>query len=290
MKKLLALVIVIMLMLSLLLARIFFSGKKDEATETKEEVIEKEKTEEIKETAEEKEEEKDQEAPSVEETKETEDASGPDETITYVEQEGLYRMLDFDRRLILRVGQQDNDVCSIFNLAYARGILDENNDNDPYDYYDGDGADWRSADFTDIALDYPLATVLQRAYDEIDDGRPTIFFVSGRYGTTIGNDHPDRHSSDHYVLIIGYRLGADRDDLKPSDFYAADPSGGYCYMGEGCLPWITLTDDAPEKVSGEYALYTDADPSRHAATCIAYPDSSRWDDDLSEPIYPAYAE
>ncbi|MBR4484279.1 MAG: hypothetical protein IKO97_03650, partial [Erysipelotrichaceae bacterium] len=91
--------------------------------------------------------------------------------------EDVYKMLDFDRRLILRIGVQDESLCSIFNLAYARAILDNNERVDPYDFYDGEGAVWRWADFEDIALDLPLEKVLQRAYDEINAGRPSIFYV-----------------------------------------------------------------------------------------------------------------
>ena len=262
MKKFLFLLFVGMMAFYLLSVRSFFFGDRKKSEE--------EKTEEVV------------TVPEKEKEEETE--------TVYEDIEGAYRMLDFDRRLILSVGQQDTDVCSIFTLAYARAILDSDYSADPYDYYDGDGAVWRWADYEDIAYSDPLPEVLRRAYDEINNGRPTIFYVSGNYGTTAGRESPDRISGQHFVLIIGYRLDADYDDLKPSDFYAADPSGGYCYGDEGCMPWVMLTDDAPELMSGEYALFADNDARRHVDTCIANLDTSRWDDDLSEAIYPDYLD
>ena len=203
------------------------------------------------------------------------------------EVEGAYKMLDFDRRLILKVGPQDESLCSIFCLAYARGILDNDYSCDPYDYYDGDGAVWYWAEFEDIAYSDPLLKVLQKAYKEIDNGRPTVFYVSGEYATTTGKEKPDRISGQHFVLIIGYRTGADYNNLKPSDFYIADPTGGYCYQ-EGCIPWATLTDNSPELMQGEYALFTDSNQKRHVDTCIAKADTAIWNTDLSKPIYPDY--
>ena len=210
------------------------------------------------------------------------------ETQTVVYPDDVYKMLDFDRRLILEIGQQDEWLCSIFNLAYARAILD-NKKSDPYDYYDGDGTVWRLADYEDLALDNDLHTVLQIAYDEIDSGSPVLFFVGGEYGYTTSDNPTERISSDHYVLLIGYRMNADYDNLSPSDFYAADPSNGYCCSADSYMPWITLSDDAPELVSGEYALYGQIG-SKKVKTCIAYKDTCTWDSDLSKPIYPAYYE
>ena len=206
------------------------------------------------------------------------------QTVSYPDD--VYKMLDFDRRLILEIGQQDEYLCSIFNLAYARAILD-NEIRDPYEYYDGDGAVWYLADYEDLALDNDLSTVLQIAYDEIDSGSPVIFFVSGNYGYSASANPVDRISYDHYVLLIGYRMNADYDNLKPSDFYGADPSNGYCCSADSFMPWITLSDDAPELVSGEYALYGQIG-SNKAKTCIAYKDICTWDNDLSEAIYPDY--
>ena len=137
----------------------------------------------------------------------------------------IYRMLDFDRRLILDVGEQDDSVCSIFCLAYARGILDEDYKADPYDYWD-EGAVWRWAHYGDIAGADPLNKVLQSAYDKIEEGMPVLFYVDGTYAYTVSKTPRPRTSQEHFVLIIGYRKDADYDDLKPSDFYAADPSAG----------------------------------------------------------------
>ena len=102
------------------------------------------------------------------------------ETIRKEDDEDFYRMLDFDRRYILNIGVQEDDLCSLFDLAYARAILDEKFDIDPYEYFDGEGADWRKAGFEDIALSDPLSVVLQRAYDQISAGIPVIVHMIDR--------------------------------------------------------------------------------------------------------------
>ena len=207
-----------------------------------------------------------------------------------VSERQLYRMLDFDRRLILKVGQQDKYLCSIFCLAYARGILDNNLSSDPYDYYDGDGAVWRWAEFEDIALDSSLDKVLQKAYDELRAGRPVILFVSGKYAHIPDHEEYSRSTGDHYVLLIGYREDADYKKLKASDFYAADPTRGYSDSKETFMPWVVLTDEAPALVNGQYALYAPEDRTAHVSTCVAYADSCTWDSDLKEAIQPEYWE
>ncbi len=203
---------------------------------------------------------------------------------------GIYRMLDFDRRLILEVGVQEDYLCSIFDLAYARAILDEDHEVDPYDYYDGDGADWRKAGFEEAALDDPLDIVLKRAYDYIKEGKPVLFYTSDIYGTSAGNAGSRRKAYEgHYVLLIGYKEDASYEDLRPSDFYAADSSAGYCCEAGSYMPWIFLTDEAPAKVSGEYALYVQTDETK-VKTCLAYPDTCNWDADRKGPIHPAYVK
>ncbi|MBR4461894.1 MAG: C39 family peptidase [Erysipelotrichaceae bacterium] len=201
----------------------------------------------------------------------------------------LYRMLDFDRRLILQVGQQDEYLCSIFCLAYARGILDGKTA-DPYDYYDGDGAVWRLADYEDVALSDPLEKVLQKAYDEIEAGRPVILFTSGTYAYIPGHEEYSRTTGDHYVLLIGHRMDADYQKLKASDFYAADPTRGYSDNEETFMPWVVLTEEAPALVHNEYALYASMDQTKHVKTCIAYADSCTWNSDLKVEILPDYQD
>ena len=206
-----------------------------------------------------------------------------------VKQGQIYKMLDFDRRLILKVGQQDEYLCSIFCLAYARGILDGKMA-DPYDYYDGDGAVWRWADYEDIALSDPLPKVLQKAYDEIDAGRPVILFCSGNYAHIPDHEEYNRSTGDHYVLLIGFKEDADYKNLKASDFYAADPSRGYSDSKDTFMPWIVLTDEAPATIHGEYALYASTDKKKAVPTCSAFADRSTWDSDLKKEIHPEYLE
>ncbi len=223
----------------------------------------------------------------TEEKEEPKDSNNASETKTEEEDtRQVFRMLDFDRRLILNVGQQDPEICSIFCLAYGRAILDNDYQANPYDYYDGDGAVWRWAGFEDIALSDPLDTVLQRAYDEINAGRPVIFFVSDTYAYTATDKPVSRSAWQHYVLLIGYKKDADYKHLKPSDFYAVDPTAGYRSNDENYIPWVVLSDEAPEKVSGEYALYAYRESDKYVNVCDAYADSVRWDGKGTEAVYP----
>ena len=80
-----------------------------------------------------------------------------DET-DFTQAEGVYKVLDFDRRLILKIGPQDESLCSIFCLAYARAILDNDYSSNPYDYYDvGEDivlhAHWQGEDVTVCVAD-----------------------------------------------------------------------------------------------------------------------------------------
>jgi len=214
----------------------------------------------------------------------------PEQTIQdeIITDEKTYHMLDFDRRLVLSVGQQDEMLCSIYCLAYARAILDNDMNCNPYDYYDGDGAVWRWAEFEDIASSDPLSTVLYRAYEQISEGRPVILFVSGDYGHIPDHKEYIRSSGDHYVVLIGYRKDADLNTLHPSDFYAIDPTRGYSYSAETHMPWIVLNDEAPETINGEYALYAPADKEIHVSTCYGHTDICTWDSSLDTAIFPEY--
>ena len=244
--------------------------------ETNEQEGEKQKEETKQET---KETDKDKESVKQEITEHLED-----------EDDDVYRMLDFDRRYILNIGVQEDDLCSLSDLAYARAILDQSFDVDPFEYFDGDGADWRKAGFEDIALSDPLETVLQRAYDQISQGKPVLFYVDDIYGHSAQNEDSLRNAyAGHYVLLIGYQKDAEYDDLEASDFYAADPSAGYCCAIDSYMPWIILSDDAPAKVSGEYALYAPVS-DQGVKTCLAYQDTCNWDADQSKVILPDYAE
>ena len=275
MKKLLFLLFLFFTIPAILLGRPFSDRKKGETEiKTQSTAVREEKT------------------PVTENTevkKEGDTETGKEENIKGNEGIGpqVFRMLDFDRRLILSVGEQDDYVCSIFCLAYARAILDEDYKADPYDYWD-DGAVWRWADYGDIAGDDPLKKVLQSAYDKIEEGVPVLFYVDGTYAYTVSETPQPRSSEEHFVLIIGYKKDADYENLKPSDFYAADPSAGYKGSEDAYMPWCTLTDDSPLKVNGEYALYAPVDLYKYVKTCDAYADTCRWDMERSEPIYPNY--
>ena len=280
MKKSLYVVTVLMIVVSLLFSilfvkTVFLSGSEDVSETVKKEephpLVNEIKEEEIEET---KEEVVEKEDPVYE--------ADP-------EKGEVYKMLDFDRRLILNIGQQDEWLCSIFGLAYARAILDDSFDVDPYDYYDGDGADWRAAGFEDIALSDPLDVVLQRAMERIDMGQPVLLYTEGKYCHPVGNREAIRSAESHYVLLIGYRMNAKKDDLKPSDFYAVDPAGGHCCDVDSYIPWVILEDEGPALVSGEYALYA---PSEEGGvkTCEAYADRCTWDSRFEEAVLPDYIE
>ena len=205
------------------------------------------------------------------------------------DQEGVFKMLDFDRRLILNVGQQDEETCSIFCLAYARAILDNSFNVNPYDYWD-DGAVWRDADFTDIAETDPVDKVLKKAYEQLDKGRPVIIYTIGDYGTTPNEKPQIRTASEHFVLLIGFKANADFNKLKASDFYGVDPAAGYKYSEDNYMPWVILTDNAPQQMQNEYALFAPSDENIHVKTCYAYADSVKWDTVSNVPIYPNYVQ
>ena len=136
----------------------------------------------------------------------------------------------------------------------------------------------------------PLDEVLKKAYDQIDSGRPAIIYTSGTYATTVTDKPQDRSASEHFVLLIGFKKNADRNDLKPSDFYGIDPANAYKSTERNYIPWVTLTDTAPAKMLEEYALFVAVDQSAHVKTCIAHADSVRWDTSLSFPINPDYVQ
>ena len=193
----------------------------------------------------------------------------------------------FNNQLIAHGSPKKGNTC-IYCLAYAQAILYNRNNIDPYSYYDGEGAVWRWADYKDIALDNPLPVVLQSAYDEISKGIPVLFYVGDSYAKTAGHEEIIREASEHYVLLIGYRLNADYNNLKASDFYAADPASGYKINQDAYTPWVILTDSAPKTINGEYALFTSDDPDLHVPVVKAYIDTSRWDDSVSDPIPALY--
>ena len=225
----------------------------------------------------------------VNDSSKQEDKQEDTTAVTATYPDDVYNILDFDRRTILSVGEQDEwGHCSIYCLAYAEAILYDRLNVDPYNYYDGSGAVWRWADYKDIALDYPLDKVLQLAYDEISRGVPVLFYVGDTYALTAGHESVERNASEHYVLLIGYRLNADYSDLKPSDFYAADPSSGYKTNEEAYIPWVILTDPSPKTINGEYALFTCDDPDLHVPLVHAYFDTVRWDDKSTEAVKPVY--
>lgn len=205
------------------------------------------------------------------------------------DKETVYKMLDFDRRLILNIGEQGKENCSIFCLGYARAILDDSFNVNPYDYWN-DGAVWREAGFRDIAGTDPLDVVLKKAYDQIYSGRLAIIFTSGIYATTMTDKPQERSASEHFVLLIGFRADADYNDLKPSDFYGVDPANAYKSTERNYIPWVVLTDSAPAKMLDEYALFVPDDPNEHVKTCLAHLDSVRWDNSLSHPINPDYVQ
>ena len=205
------------------------------------------------------------------------------------DKETVYKMLDFDRRLILNVGEQGKENCSIFCLGYARAILDGSFNVNPYDYWD-DGAVWRDAGFADIAGTDSLDTVLKKAYDQIDSGRPVIIYTKGTYGTTVTDKPQQRSASEHFILLIGFKADADYNNLRASDFYAVDPANAYKSTAENYIPWIEMADEAPAIMVNEYALFTPSDQSSRVKTCLAHADSVRWDTSLSYPINPDYVQ
>ena len=143
------------------------------------------------------------------------------------------KVLDYDRRLIKKVGTQEATghtiCCPSFSCAYGDVVLDGTVHG--HEYYSCScctWTDWGGGGSSDrcVGTDEEL---LREAYDQIRSGRPTIIHVAGSSG-------------EHWICLIGYRKAKDPDRLDLSNFIALDPWDGaqivasdrYTLYGDGC--------------------------------------------------------
>ena len=174
-----------------------------------------------------------------------------------------------------KTGNDDyNQSCSAFCLTYAHALITNGNEiNDP-SYYWG-GSPWPKAGYTAnyyASDDYNKLFVLQKAYDELNDRRLPILFVTlGGYT----NEGPYRH----YVLVVGYQNVTSRDSLTEGNFLVIDPNkpsmvktlgktgyGGQVTLGYEGRVGIAYSKATNERVHwfGNYSI----DETKHWYECI----------------------
>ena len=186
-----------------------------------------------------------------------------------------------------KTGNDDyNQSCSAFCLTYAHALITNGNEiNDP-SYYWG-GSPWPKAGYTADyynSNDYNKLLVLQKAYDELNDRRLPILFVTlGGYT----NEGPYRH----YVLVVGYQNVTSRDSLTEGNFLVIDPNqpsmvktlgktgyGGQVTLGYGGRVGIAYSKATNERVHwfGGWGM----NDTNHWRDCIdpGCPDGARWYD------------
>ena len=186
-----------------------------------------------------------------------------------------------------KTGDDDyNQSCSAFCLTYAHALITNGNEiNDP-SYYWG-GSPWPKAGYTAnyYASDaYNKLFVLQKAYDELNERRLPILFVTlGGYNS----GGPYRH----YVLVVGYQNVTSRDSLTEGNFLVIDPNkpsvvktlgktgyGGQVTLGHGGQVGIAYSKATNERVHwfGDWGN----NDTNHWRECIdpGCPSRVRWDD------------
>ena len=186
-----------------------------------------------------------------------------------------------------KTGDDDyNQSCSAFCLTYAHALITNGNEiNDP-SYYWG-GSPWPKAGYTAdyYASDaYNKLFVLQKAYDELNERRlPVLFVTLGGYT----NEGPYRH----YVLVVGYQNVASRDSLTEENFLVIDPNepskvktlGKTGYGGQVTLGYKGRVGIAYSKATNERVHWFGDwgnNDTNHWRECIdpGCPSRVRWDD------------
>ena len=191
----------------------------------------------------------------------------------------------YNHQMLINIGSQGqwadktknddyNQSCSAFCLTYAHALITNGNEiNDP-SYYWG-GSPWPKAGYTAdyYASDaYNKLFVLQKAYDELNERRLPILFVTlGGYT----NEGPYRH----YVLVVGYQNVTSRDSLTEGNFLVIDPNkpsmvktlgktgyGGQVTLGYKGRVGIAYSKATNERVHwfGNYSI----DETKHWYECI----------------------
>ena len=126
--------------------------------------------------------------------------------------------------LIKQVGKQTpyTVACGCFCLAYCRTLLDNNVHYwYEYNYYgttdqNNASAYWSKANYNSTTCSSAQA-VFKSAYDQINNGRPCILHVKGRY------------SEYHYIVCVGYTNVTDVNSLSASNFLILDVVSSFPY-------------------------------------------------------------
>lgn len=137
--------------------------------------------------------------------------SGSDIIVTPPTVDG--KLLDVNMSKIAQVGlQKFSGPCAAYSLAYARTILDGYVHYYTEYYVNNSYCEWTLGNYMNDENYSTKQAAYQEAYDRINKGQPVIFRIQGS-----GNN-------DHYVTCVGYVKGANRSNLKASDFYVIDPA------------------------------------------------------------------
>ena len=109
-----------------------------------------------------------------------------------------------------------NYSCPCFCLTYSQALRTQGDTiNDPK-YYWGTPpyVNWSKAGYTRDTYTSQLG-VLQKAYDELNDRRLPILYVTLRYS---------KKAYEHWVLVVGYQNVTSRDSLTEKNFLVIDPN------------------------------------------------------------------
>ena len=109
-----------------------------------------------------------------------------------------------------------NYSCPCFCLTYSQALRTQGDTiNDPK-YYWGTPpyVNWSKAGYTRDTYTSQLG-VLQKAYDELNDRRLPILYVTLRY---------NNGADEHWVLVVGYQNVTSRDSLTEKNFLVIDPN------------------------------------------------------------------
>lgn len=151
----------------------------------------------------------------------------------FAKSERTNKTLEFDRRLIRKIGTQESTghtiCCPSFSCAYADAVIDGTvHDHEYYTCSCCTWPDWGggNSSFRSLGSDEKL---LREAYGQIAKGKPTVIHVVGGTG-------------EHWIALIGYQNVKDPDRLTLENFVALDPWDGaqitasdrWSLYGDGC--------------------------------------------------------
>ena len=145
------------------------------------------------------------------------EAAKVEELAKIAEAEKTDKVLEYDRKLIKKIGTQEGTghtiCCPSFSCAYADAVMDGTvHDHSYYTCSCCTWPDWGggNSSFRSLGSNDKL---LREAYDQIAKGKPTVIHVTGGTG-------------EHWIALIGYQKAKDPDHLTLDNFIALDPWDG----------------------------------------------------------------